>query len=654
MRAAVFLHWGYCLGYWFNIGFGYWRVEFVQLKTFVFLYATMCVAICWFLLAISGVTPTTISAMLQAEHWRAWHAAWWCCFGLLIGLLRPLEYFLLQFRPSPGVNERARGRAWAPPGLTLLPAYRMRDALGNWLDVDRDEGVHIASQLSVASRQQQPLITPLHDQLAVCQTDEMLGLGFEICDSGAVCATDVFKPPLVRNFKAPAIRGKGRDRRIYEHEVALAKAINAPKTPPEFNLEGDANTINAMLWYYNQGYLYKAAEVWRHAGGKGGAIAVSSPRIAELGALIAATRWVWRARHCGGAARNSCRDRFVADVERIAQQAQSKPLAERNLIRSITKHWQTQIKKLLRDGKVQPGFDPVHIRPWKAMHGELGELDPWSKFCAELHWRWQSGYTVVTLVDGLPKSQTGQAVAAAVDSLPATVQAMCDLVHLPDDPFVPKLLFNLCQEVAAKLQRPDPMPVGLASLSPPMIRDEIIRLCAQMPTTHVVVYIKNARRLVNGDVPTNIALLALQELGELERRVHNLALTLEAGSGKEVMGLLRSRVTSAGLRADMVNLPLLEWSGVQQWLDLQFGAACLYCDDQRRLLLEVLAEINCRQQRPANAAEIAARSTANIKLPEIYVQETLDHWSQVKLVEEIPGRLTYRLRSLSFAKWMKP
>lgn len=209
---AVFLIWGFGVGYCINFALAMLKVEPPRPVAVAAWYVGGVLVAFLYLFLLSGTPAQPLAAIWEAAQPTIWTTWFLWSLGFLLGFVRPLEGIYYLLRPQPNTSRWTRARVWSTPGATLVPSYRVRHALGAWLEQDWHKGVQAwrrRSPLPHASsgRSSRRSARRLGRRApTTCRRDYAT-----VCDSGATCALDMVKPPhMIR--PGPAER-RGRKRK---------------------------------------------------------------------------------------------------------------------------------------------------------------------------------------------------------------------------------------------------------------------------------------------------------------------------------------------------------------------------------------------------------------------------------------------------------
>ena len=228
VSQVVFFFWGFAVGYSINymlalVGYDFqhpWMAVLTGL-------GLILLALFYFAVASNAAAAENWGdAFTQARvPWSRWTV------GFVVGVLRPLEWFLLEIviRP-PGIHDPPHTRTWWAAGATPAPPRRQRKALDEWLSRDWQQGVRIASELSAFSRQRLSLAAGVRRSLSWGKAEELPARLAFVCDSEAPCRGAMVKPPVVKS-KTKADRS---DMVRYNQEAELADVLHHRVAAPAF------------------------------------------------------------------------------------------------------------------------------------------------------------------------------------------------------------------------------------------------------------------------------------------------------------------------------------------------------------------------------------------------------------------------------------
>lgn len=624
LRNAIFLVWGYGIGFFASLIHAIWPLELADMRKLFGWYGLTSLVILFIILSASGLTWGTLNTLFTL-HAAALRAALWCCFGLLMGLLRPLEYLVLVGHRQPNASRWGRARVWWMPGSTLLPVDTVQNALSRQLDTDWEHGLRVAARLSAVSAQQAPLVLAMHHHLAACGEENLPGLLYNVGDSGAPCAPDTIKPPVV---PAPTLRQrlsrktppppppKPQSPQRLAFEMELADILRHPQRTPEFQGGGRAQAVRAAYWYYVEGYLYEAVDALPQISSVAGPTPV--PASAELGEMekltdtfrvlmdlkaasskavidklpkrpdvlgrkstwsiidhfVRAARWAWRARQSQGATRVKCWDAFGRELGVAERLADNEELAERKLALGVALHWRRQVRSLLEVIKPVEGFVRIKLRRWDRVYPQLAADYPWRSADDQLHETWRPGHTAVTWVYSQPLAMPGAAIRmAARNNARPTRPVTIDLANCRNAAVRAGLWRTIYTEVANRLKETPADPAHKSS-------DQLIQWIAQLCHKHhqqcVLLVIRNADLLNSVFQPTSRADRLVELLCRMEREIPNFALTLESSAALNERQQWEHRMGSVPLH--QLYLPLLTLRGVGGWLKRQFDPGGVFVD----------------------------------------------------------------------------
>lgn len=620
--AVVFLMGGWGIGFLLNLVAGGRRMEFDRLVN-VLLLCIVPILLTFVILQLAsdipGGTESTTLNDAQGHGLRTW--LFWSG-GFMIGLLRPVDWFVsCIFTPLPGLRSRQQGRAWRAPGTTLIPAWRLQERLGTWLEYDWQRGMRIASDLSRVSCQQRPLTAAVRAHLVATRADQLPEKLSVICDSDAFFALQIIRPPVAGYPKSAGTEQTlpvqvTPSQQRYQQEVALADVLDHRQSPPELHQHALNDALHAAFWYYSQGYLYAAADIVQrsYTGSDAPPSIVTSPAFVEFRTLvatfqalqdlrtvsaqptavlptrppspqraqtwalldefIAAGRWVWRARRSQGPAREVCLREFNRIITHVENAATTSSLADRRLITGTVQLWRRQVVPLLNDMSAATVFVPVKLRPWESVYLELGfPMCPWLQVIGDLNREWQPGKTAITFVASQPMAGARQAIEEAVKRNPTkSVLAVCDLTRWVSAPIgLDDFSTALCRDIAGALNANDRVPEAaiLNAFTLDAKRDLIGQLCSIDQNQTIVLLVDNVHLMQRVVSPGGARDRAIQFLGQLESQFHNLALTFHSTDRDDTWWRFKRRIAPARACPE-IKVLLLSQEGVQQWLDQQF------------------------------------------------------------------------------------
>lgn len=620
--AIIFAFWGFAAGLLVNFVLGQIRFEFRSAVAAVVVCAVPIGLAYLALVAIGSTDPVTMWDGVHTDLRNTW--VWWSV-GFLLGMLRLIEWLLLQtVVPRPGTSSWRRSHAWWTPGATLVQDQGLGEALHDQLHSDWRQGIDIAKEVSRLSRQQYPIVKAARRSLVDTRAEELPELLMSICDSGAAFAVEAIVPPLYKKRQGsgppPAARPL-RTQQQQQQEADLAAILHQLDDPPIFQRDTPEQALQAVCWYIVQGRLFQAVDTIDQLlqDRTRSAPIVDTPAFQELRYLVACylalqdlktlagsptpklpsrpdtclrpkawaiidrfivtSHWLWRSQRCPTLASDYCLERFATSLAKIEKDAKASTLAERRLTLATCELWRRKMPKLLAGRSSVWHFVPAELRPWNVVYLELGTLCPWQQAAPEFHRCWQPGSTTLALIDSQPDTGAHQAVEAAINThrVPS-VLATCDLAKWEKTPAgLAGICADLCQAVADSLHATDklPEPAGMSALTPDTTFTLIKDLCDAAPQRCVVLLLENAHLYSNLSQPNFAGSDANKMLQRLEREINNMAVAVD-GSGSDQLWLQLVPTLSPDLQSCRVQVHLLSRSGANWWLRRQFYPSGLY------------------------------------------------------------------------------